>query len=143
MLCLYYDDCNKRGLNRKGTHRYCWAPLQLPPANVVSKSELDHLEYTLSGVMHFVDKWLEGKELEQDEVNRAIIMREKTLRIVENAKTDVAREILAELEEASERWDTMWKSDHFGYGGDAFGYLETDVDHTLYELKKKYTEEKK
>lgn len=44
----------------------------------------DKLEYTLEGVMHSVDKWLEGSELELDEVNRAIMMREKTLKIVEN-----------------------------------------------------------
>ena len=23
-LCAFYDDCNSRGLNRKGSHRYCW-----------------------------------------------------------------------------------------------------------------------
>ena len=34
--------------------------------------------------MHSVDKWLDGKELEQDEVNRAATMREKTLRIIES-----------------------------------------------------------
>ena len=44
----------------------------------------DKLEYTLEGVMHSVDKWLDGAELEQDEVNRAATMREKTLKIVEN-----------------------------------------------------------
>lgn len=42
-----------------------------------------NLEYTLLGVMNSVDKWLDGDELEQDEVNRAITMREKTLQIVE------------------------------------------------------------
>lgn len=45
--------------------------------------EKRNLEYVLEGVMHSVDKWLEGKELEQDEVNRAATMREKTLQIVE------------------------------------------------------------
>lgn len=39
----------------------------------------DDLELTLEGVMWNVDKWLEGKELEQDPVKRAIIMREKLL----------------------------------------------------------------
>lgn len=43
----------------------------------------DSLEYTLMGVMLFVDKWLDGKELELDEINRAMTMREKTLQIVE------------------------------------------------------------
>lgn len=67
-------------------------------ADVAPKSEVDRLEYTLLGVMHSVDKWLDGDELKQDEVNRAATMREKTLRIIENAKTEVAREIFAEIE---------------------------------------------
>lgn len=48
------------------------------------EKEKSNLEYTLLGVMHSVDKWLDGTELEMDEVNRAITMREKTLQIVEN-----------------------------------------------------------
>lgn len=64
------------------------------------KSEVDKLNYTLLGVMLSVDKWLEGEELEQDEVNRAITMREKTLQIIENTKSDVAREIFWELKES-------------------------------------------
>lgn len=58
----------------------------------------------------------------------------------QRAKAEVAREIFAEIEEAKERWEAIYSSDHFGYGGGAYGYLETDVDHTIYELKKKYTE---
>lgn len=46
--------------------------------------EKSNLEYILMGVMHSVDKWLDGAELEMDEVNRAITMREKTLQIVES-----------------------------------------------------------
>lgn len=53
----------------------------------IAYDELDKekhdLELTLVGVMFSVDKWLDGKEFEQDEVNRAITMREKTLQIVE------------------------------------------------------------
>jgi hypothetical protein len=47
------------------------------------KVELD-AEYKLIGVMHSVDKWLEGDELETDEVTRAATMREKLLRIIES-----------------------------------------------------------
>ena len=54
-------------------------------------------------------------------------------------KADAAREIFAEIEEEKERWEAVYSSDHFGYGGSAYGYLETDVDHTIAELKKKYT----
>ena len=52
------------------------------------KEEISRLEYTLLGVMHSVDKWLEGAELEQDEVKRAITMREKTLSIVEGLQAE-------------------------------------------------------
>jgi len=47
------------------------------------KAENDELFYKLSGVMLSVDKWLDGEELNQDEVNRACTMREKTLQITE------------------------------------------------------------
>lgn len=47
------------------------------------ESRVEELEYILAGVMHSVDKWLEGDEFEQDEVNRAATMREKVLRIIE------------------------------------------------------------
>ena len=69
-----------------------------PAADVAPRADVDKLEYTLIGVMHCVDKWLDGDELKQDEVNRAITMREKTLRIVENARAEVAREIFDEIE---------------------------------------------
>lgn len=42
------------------------------------------LQYTLWGVMHSVDKWLDGDELKQPEVHRAATMREKVLQIIEN-----------------------------------------------------------
>lgn len=53
----------------------------------VAKEAAEMLEnqvYIILGVMHSVDKWLDGKELEQDEVNRAATMREKTLCIIES-----------------------------------------------------------
>lgn len=53
------------------------------------QTELRNAEYTLLGVMHSVDKWLDGKELQQDEVNRAVTMREKTLRIVEKLEAEL------------------------------------------------------
>lgn len=58
-------------------------------ANVVPEGEFDKLEYTLMGVMHSVDKWLDGKELKQNEVDRAATMREKTLRIVERKQAEI------------------------------------------------------
>ena len=55
------------------------------------QAENENLEYKLLGVMHFVDKWLDGEELEQDEVNRASAMREKTLQIVEKRQAEIER----------------------------------------------------
>lgn len=48
--------------------------------------ENDELFYKLVGVMHFVDKFLEGDELELDEVQRADLMREKVLKALEDKK---------------------------------------------------------
>lgn len=61
------------------------------------KAEIERLQCVLQGVMLSVDKWLDGDELKQDEVNRAADMREKTLKIVEskdeviNAQSDKIR----------------------------------------------------
>ena len=66
------------------------------------QKEKNDLEYTLEGVMHFVDKWLDDDELGQDEVNRAITMREKTLRIVEEKDAEVKR-LTREINELSAR----------------------------------------
>lgn len=56
------------------------------------QAEIERLELVLLGVMHSVDKWLDGKELEQDEVNRAATMREKTLQIVERKQSEIDRQ---------------------------------------------------
>lgn len=105
-----------------------WAELYAESQSKWEKAYTD-LEYTLIGVMHSVDKWLEGDELKQDEVNRAATMREKTLRIIENAKRKVAREIFEALDEMviPEKCTD----------GCAF-YLDMEE---LSELKKKYTED--
>lgn len=55
------------------------------------QAKIENLEYKLLGVMHFVDKWLDGAELEQDEVNRAATMREKTLQITEKQQAEIER----------------------------------------------------
>ena len=55
------------------------------------KAENDDLFYKLTGVMHSVDKWLDKDERKQDEVNRAITMREKTLQIVEKQEAEIER----------------------------------------------------
>ena len=97
---------------------------KMPTADVVPKSEVKALKNQVNRLQKYAAK--------RDEKLNALL--------VAKTKQEVARKILAELEEARKHWDTMWKSDHYGYGGSASGYLETDVDHTIYELKKKYTE---
>lgn len=60
--------------------------------------ERDDAEMKLAGVMHNVDKWLDGAELEQDEVSRAITMREKLLLTIEGAEARIAKELLSDIE---------------------------------------------
>ena len=106
-----------------------------PTADVAPRSEVDKLEYTLLGVMHSVDKWLEGEELEQDEVNRAITMREKTLQIIENTKSEVAREIFAEIDSILKAHTT---EQH--YRGERFipKSIDIGIERAIADLKKKY-----
>ena len=69
------------------------------------KAEIERVEYALLGVMHSVDKWLDGDELKQGEVERAATMREKTLQIVEEKAAEIERlnDIRAELSKEIER----------------------------------------
>ena len=104
-----------------------------PTEDVAPRVDVNKLEYTLLGVMHSVDKWLDGNELEQDEVNRAIIMREKTLRIIENLKAEVAREIIADFKKLVKN-HLLERGLYLAAFKNALAYAEE-------ELKKKYTEE--
>ena len=103
----------------------------------------EQIEYTLRGVMYSVDKWLEGDELIDDEVNRAITMREKTLQIIENAKSEVAREIFEEIEALATKHLAILEilnpqmSAVAAGGKHAFDLVLALTT----ELKKKYTEE--
>ena len=63
------------------------------------KKRVNELEYILMGVMHSVDKFLEGDEFEQDEVNRAATMREKVLQIIEGRDARI-RELDKKLQQA-------------------------------------------
>ena len=53
--------------------------------------ENNDLFFKLQGVMLSVDKWIDGDELKQDEVNRAATMREKTLQITEKLEAEIER----------------------------------------------------
>ena len=65
------------------------------------EKENNALFLELEGVMWSVDKWLDGDELKQDKVNRAITMREKALQITERQEAEIER-LKAEIEEVNE-----------------------------------------
>ena len=99
----------------------------IPTADVVPKSEVEKLELTLQGVMWSVDKWLDETDYDADPIKRAITMREKTLKIVENLKAEVAREIIEKIESVMfDRFSNIM--------------LGEDIRLCIAELKKKYTE---
>ena len=54
-------------------------------------AHINKLELTLEGVMWSVDKWLDEADYDKDEVKRALTMREKTLRIVEEKDAEIER----------------------------------------------------
>lgn len=79
------------------------------------QTENNDLFYKLAGVMHSVDKWLEGDELKQDEVNRAATMREKTLRTVESLQAEneqFDKKVETEIDKLNaEKNDVMYHKD--------------------------------
>ena len=127
------DDCDRM---TNCIHLYCTNAAKLIEQQ---RDELIEQEYTLTGVMHSVDKWLDGDELEQDEVNRAITMREKTLRIIETIKTDTAKAIFEEIDEGFDKIAIVATNDteYCGFDGVCRQVFEA-VDDVLAELKKKY-----
>lgn len=80
---------------------------------MTTEEAITNLEYTIAGIMHAVDKWLEGDELKQDAINRAATMREKVLKIVEGlqAENSALREQVAK---ATQMID--WIDAEFGRG---------------------------
>ena len=83
-------------LNAKGCDSKVWSIEIYKLENALDlikrlQSENEDFFYKLTAVMHSVDKWLDGDELKQDEVNRAATMREKTLQIVENLQSENER----------------------------------------------------
>lgn len=90
---------------------------QTPVEDVVPRKEVNDLEYKLIGVMHSVDKWLEGDELNQDEVNRAATMREKTLNIVEELqkKLNDYKKFVGEIRVTSENHAVIIDTEHTEY----------------------------
>ena len=153
--CIHFDVCDTDRRERERRYEQCGDFLHKD--DLVPKFVADNLEYTLIGVMHSVDKWLEGDELYQDEVNRAITMREKTLRLIEEAEllaeklgrdVDVKLKYILELEAKLENAKTEVAREIFGKINEIKKkYASGDIDgHELYVhlylLEKKYTEEK-
>lgn len=120
--------CEGHGLNFEYTVAYKHEVDAIPTADVVPSSEVEKLELTLQGVMWSVDKWLDETDYDADPIKRAITMREKTLKIVETLKAEVAREIFAEIEKYDRRPVPECKP--------VYTLRQRDFE----ELKKKYTE---
>ena len=51
-LCAFYDDCNSRGLNRKGSHRYCWQAMRFPTADVTEVVRCKDCKYLMFSDMY-------------------------------------------------------------------------------------------
>lgn len=116
--CSYYDVClNCPCFSFCG----CTPELLESALDLINrqKAEIERLEHLLLGVMHFVDKWLDGAELKQDEVNRARAMREKILQIVE--KLEEENDFLKSIDidrikaEAVKEFDELLKEDCLAY----------------------------
>lgn len=63
---------------------------KLGVVELTDKDRVEELEYILAGVMHFVDKWLDGDDFDKDEVTRADIAREKALQAIEARDAKIA-----------------------------------------------------
>lgn len=100
------------------------------------KAENDDLFYKLEGVMHFVDKWLDGDELKQDEASRAITMRDKTLQIVEKQQAENER-----LEKLLRKWKKVFIPKDYDPNDDLM-FLSVDVK-DVNKLLKEMTEQRK
>lgn len=106
-VCSNDGDCSECLINpHKGNYGYCTSLAIKAALDLINRQKaveenlrkrIDDLEHTLAGVMWSVDKWLDGADLKQDEVNRAIRMREKTLEIVERLEEE--NEFLKSLDE--------------------------------------------
>lgn len=83
----------------------CFGTLSGETIDLINRqqAEIDRLELVLLGVMHFVDKWLDGAELEQDEVSKASTMREKTLQIVEKQQAEIEQ-----WKEEANKYQRLW-----------------------------------
>ena len=118
------------------------------------RTEIRNLEYTLLGVMHSVDKWLDGDELEQDEVNRAITMREKTLSIVESLQDENAKAKAEAIREVFEKIDAILRRYYEARSDSselkllepirqAERFIINEMWHEITSLKKEIAEEQK
>ena len=89
------------------------------------KEQIDDLSYKLVGVMLSVDKWLDGDELKQDEVNRAFTMREKALQIIESqqAENEKLEELVDEMGDYFPACIDCDGKDNFGARTDKCVYL--------------------
>jgi hypothetical protein len=103
------DRCSQCPVFGRGWNRQCRQIVDKAVVKLIEnqKKKVENLEYTLIGVMHSVDKWLEGNELTKDEVNRAITMREKTLQIIEKQQKEIEELKARTRENIKGEWQTV------------------------------------
>lgn len=96
--------CSQCPVFGRGWNRQCRQIVDKAVVKLIEnqKKKVENLEYTLIGVMHSIDKWLEGDELTQHEVKRAIRMREKVLQIIEKQQVEIDK-LKTETVEALEK----------------------------------------
>ena len=69
-LCAFYDECNPRGLNGKGSHRYCWQLMRFPTADVVEVvrcKDCIYFQDNNSGYPHNECKWCKDETPNADD----------------------------------------------------------------------------
>lgn len=103
------DRCSQCPVFGRGWNSQCRQIVDKAVVKLIEnqKKKVENLEYTLIGVMHSVDKWLEGNELTKDEVNRAITMREKTLQIIEKQQKEIEELKARTRENIKGKWQTV------------------------------------
>ena len=116
--CLHYDVCDSDRHEKERIYGDCSD--FLGDAEVVPREEVDRLRSVLDSYA----------------IQYGTVKSQQ--KVIDRVKRETAMEIIATIEEERERWEAVYSNDHFRRDGGAYGYLETDVDHTIYTLREKY-----
>ncbi len=91
-----------------------WAKECHNPEYQKMKEKINKLEYTIMGIMHSVDKWIDNADdSEDDEVNRAAQAREIALQAIEKEEA-IAMEYKEKNKKLQDRIDKLVKNSRPG-----------------------------